>query len=305
MDGPLVSILSPAYNHEGYIQQCIESALHQSYPNWEMIIVDDGSTDDTLKIAKKYSESDPRIRVYSQKNVGPFHLADTYNFALKESHGKYIAILECDDYWEKEKLEKQIKSLESSPDTVLSWGRAAMVTTQSETIRIIPIISAQIDHQQFSNDPPGRILSILYLENIIPALTLLIRKESLQEIGGFSSGIKLPLVDYPTLLRLSLKGSFSFCNEVLGYWRIYANQVTKTHTVAIYEGMYETALEHCEENKAHPEIQKIDLKSIHHKWMNSLLIAYSRSGRYKLIRKDFKGARQDYSIACSCQILLN
>ncbi len=295
MNGPLVSILSPAYNHEAYIQQAIESVLLQTYANWEMIIVDDGSTDNTFKIAQRYSAVDQRIRVRTQENKGPFHLAEIYNSALAESHGKYVAILECDDYWEKEKVEKQVDALESDSNMVLSWGRAAMINTQSEVIRLIPVITEDTNLSLFNNDPPGRILNILYFENVIPALTLLIRKEMLLETGGFSSGNKLPLVDYPTLLKLSLKGTFSFLNETLGYWRIYANQVTKTHTVSIYEGMYRTALEHMNQHGLDSKLQQINLSAINKKWKNSLLIAYARSGRYKLIRKDFKGARTDYS----------
>jgi len=108
MSSPLVSIISPTYNHEKYIAECILSAQSQTYTYWEMLVVDDGSTDLTLSIARSFAEKDPRIRVFTQKNVGIFRLAETYNFALSQANGKYIAVLEGDDVWLPEKLALQV-----------------------------------------------------------------------------------------------------------------------------------------------------------------------------------------------------
>jgi len=119
---PLVSIITPTYNHKNYIADCIKSAQNQTYTNWEMIIVDDGSTDETLSVAKSFAEKDERIQVYTQKNVGIFRLSETYNFALAKSKGKYIGILEGDDVWLPEKLALQVPTLEDDDTAVLSWG---------------------------------------------------------------------------------------------------------------------------------------------------------------------------------------
>jgi len=89
--GPLVSIITPTYNHEKYIGDCIKSVQNQIYTNWEMIVISDGSTDETLLIAQSFAEKDSRIRIFSQSNVGIFRLAETYNFALKQTRGTYIA----------------------------------------------------------------------------------------------------------------------------------------------------------------------------------------------------------------------
>ena len=69
---PLVSIITPTYNHQNYISDCIKSAQKQTYNNWEMIVMDDGSTDETLSIAKSFAEKDDRIHVFTQKNIGIF-----------------------------------------------------------------------------------------------------------------------------------------------------------------------------------------------------------------------------------------
>ena len=104
-DNGLVSIVMPSYNTDGYIKESIESVLYQSYPYWELIIVDDCSTDDTDEIIKPYL-TDDRIRYLKNKmNSGA---AVSRNYALREAKGKWIAFLDSDDLWEPDKLEKQI-----------------------------------------------------------------------------------------------------------------------------------------------------------------------------------------------------
>ena len=100
MNAPLVSILTPAYNHARFVGPCIESVLSQTYANWEQIIFNDGSTDNTGEIVKRYS--DRRIRYYRQENQGIEKLAKTYNRALAEARGSIVVILEGDDLWPSE-----------------------------------------------------------------------------------------------------------------------------------------------------------------------------------------------------------
>lgn len=291
MNTPLVSIISPTYNHEKYISDCINSVLSQSYEHWEMIIVDDGSTDKTLNIARRFAEQDHRIKVFTQNNIGIFRLAETYNFALKQSQGKYIAVLECDDVWTKDKLALQVEKMESTPDIVLSWGKAyASKVDLSSNYFISPDNNNNIDNY-YNNTPVGSSLNEFIFRNFIPALTVIVKKDALLAIGGFKQKYNLPLVDLPTWEELALKGTFAFINEPLGHWRIYSTQVTKTYTTDIYEGFYLLALELYQQQT--PFIH-ISLKEIKQYYRRQLIIAYSRSGRYKLIRKDFKGARKDY-----------
>jgi len=120
---PMVSIITPTYNHERFIAQCIESVLAQSYPYWEQIIIDDGSTDRTSEIVARYR--DDRITYTRQENRGIWQLSRIYNDALMRSKGQYIAILEGDDFWPPHKLERQMKAFEES-NADISWGRGAL-----------------------------------------------------------------------------------------------------------------------------------------------------------------------------------
>ncbi len=290
---PLVSIVTPTYNHEKYIIECIQSVQAQSYTNWEMIIINDGSTDNTAELVAEYIKNEPRVRIYNQENIGIFRLGESYNFALSESKGKYISILEGDDLWESDKLELQVEILEENPAIVVAWGKAQTVNGDTKEIyNTHPILD---ENPFFFNQPKGNILNLLYIENCIPALTITIRKDSLLKVGGFIQNFNLPLVDLPTLLKLSLLGDFYFHKKVLGQWRIYANQVTKTFPVEIMKGRYDVAVWHYQKLPTEIKNQlEISEKSIHAHFNNIIMKGYAMSGRYKLIRKDFSSARKDY-----------
>ena len=103
-----VSIITATYNHEKFIAKCIESVLRQTYPNWEQIIVDDGSTDNTESIVREYAAKDSRIKYIRKEHEGIMNLKNSYNLALDNSTGDLIAILEGDDYWPDYKLEVQV-----------------------------------------------------------------------------------------------------------------------------------------------------------------------------------------------------
>lgn len=108
----LVSIITPTYNAEKYIRQTLQSVLDQSYQNWEMILADDASTDNTVVIIEEFAQKDNRIKLFKlSENCGN---GFTRNVALEEASGKYIAYLDADDLWFPDKLEKQIQFLKTN-----------------------------------------------------------------------------------------------------------------------------------------------------------------------------------------------
>lgn len=114
---PLVSVLMPAYNAEKYIEKAIASVLAQTYENWELLILDDGSADRTTEIAKKMEQMDARIRLLrNPQNMG---VAETRNCGLELAHGEWIALLDSDDIWRRDKLEKQLRLAEQSGAEVI------------------------------------------------------------------------------------------------------------------------------------------------------------------------------------------
>ncbi|MGL5757206.1 MULTISPECIES: glycosyltransferase family 2 protein [Bacteria] len=109
---PLVSIITPSYNSKDFIGETIESVLNQTYKNWELLIIDDCSTDDSSEVIKKYTQNDSRIKyLKNKKNSGP---ATSRNVGIEKAEGKYIAFLDSDDFWDKEKLKYQIEFMEKN-----------------------------------------------------------------------------------------------------------------------------------------------------------------------------------------------
>lgn len=115
----LISIIIPVYNVESYISKCIESVLNQTYKEFEIIIVDDGSPDNSIKIAQKYADIDKRITIIRKENGG---LSDARNAGMQEAKGKYIYFLDSDDYIEDILLEKVINCAEKNNSDVIIFG---------------------------------------------------------------------------------------------------------------------------------------------------------------------------------------
>jgi len=214
---PLVSIITPTYNHERYIEQCIKSVLSQTYTNWEQIIIDDGSNDKTADIISKYVDS--RIHFIRQAHKGIWKLNEIYNEALYLSQGDLIAILEGDDFWPSNKLEKQILAFED-PEVVLSWGIGVYVDEEGKIV-------GKSKAPGFKSLEGKKVFRKLLIRNfVVPTVTVMIRKNALLP-KGFLQPSGVPYVDYPTWFELALKGKFCFINEVLGYWRLHPTQMTR------------------------------------------------------------------------------
>jgi glycosyltransferase involved in cell wall biosynthesis len=292
---PLVTIITPTFNHAGFIAECIQSALDQTFTDWEMLIINDGSTDNTAEIAARIASSDPRITLYNQQNIGIFRLAESYNFALQHAKGKYITILEGDDIWEPDKLSRQVFALENNLSAVMAWSSSRQVNIdQSQIFTVSPELKSS-DVDLFTNTPVGRFLDILLFRNCIPALTACIRKDALMKIGGFQQGYGLPLVDLPTWQVLCTQGTFIYDAEPTGRWRVYPGQTTKTHLVKIFSGFYALSLDNFRKFSADSKLSfTVNQKDIKIHFDKVMIMAFAREGRYLLIKKKFKEARKSY-----------
>lgn len=218
---PLVAVLTPTFEHARYIGRCIESVLAQSLTRWEMVIVDDGSTDQTVEIARSYP--DIRIRVISGERRGMAGLGATYNTALSLSTAPLVAVLEGDDEWPPEKLTLQAAAFEDAR-VVLSYGAADLIDEAG--CRYARYSRAPGSPAMALNDPPGSILEALAAHNFLVASTVVARRSALDRIGGFWQPNGIPYVDHPTWLRLALEGRFDRRREVVGRWRRHASQWT-------------------------------------------------------------------------------
>lgn len=130
MQNTKVSIITPLYNGERFVAQTIESVLAQTYPDWEMLIVNDGSTDNGPKIVEAYAAKDPRIQLFSQENAGS---AAARNNAIRRATGRYIALLDADDLWEPWFLAQQLKLMEEKK-CLLVYGAHKRINENNEEV---------------------------------------------------------------------------------------------------------------------------------------------------------------------------
>lgn len=284
---PLVSIITPTYNHEKFIGQCIESVLTQTYPNWEQIIIDDGSTDRTAEVISKYR--DRRIKYIRQDNVGIWRLSETYNKALQRSQGALIAVLEGDDFWPLWKLERQVPAFDKQ-EVVLSWGKQAVTNSQGKVIYVSPK-----SLKRFRNLSREDVIKKLLFQYFIPASTVVCRKEALLSVGGFKQPEYAPYVDYPTWLELSLLGELCPTDEILGYRRLHEGQVSIVYIEEMAKASNKWLIEFFErlpqELKNSLSISASDLLKYRIAWANFNL------GRTKLVQGKWGEARKNLRLA--------
>lgn len=239
MSQPLVTIVTPAYNQERYVAECIRSTIAQTYENWEQVVVDDGSTDRTREIVQSFD--DPRVRLIALPHRGLASLASSYNSALAASSGSLVAILEGDDAWPADKLALQVPLFDDS-GVLLTWGRSGTMDevgrTKGELTRVhtraesVRWRSADVFHRLVRSDL------------FAPSLTVMLRRRALEAIGGFRQTGSSLFVDLPTWLWLtaSLDGDVVFLNRVLGRYRVHDAQTTKRKGVEMTRQHLETVL---------------------------------------------------------------
>ncbi len=209
---PLVSIITPAYNVEKFIGETIESVINQTYKNWEMLIADDSSTDRTLEIASLYSGKDSKVKVFKLRyNSG--RPAVPRNYLVKKALGKYLAFLDADDFWLKNKLGIQIDLMEKKTAIDISYGLARKM------------------HNNFLlNTPFHRVQNVHTLQyvNPIPILTVMIKKDALLKAGLFTEdSLYRGLEDWDLWIRLARSNyKFYFIRKTLALYRVVEGRVS-------------------------------------------------------------------------------
>jgi len=227
LKSPQVSIITLTYNHEEFIEECITSVLHQTFDDWELVIINDGSTDATLEICEHYAARDKRIKVFSQENKGLENIGMSYNYALSKTSGKYVAILEGDDFWSPQKIEIYNNQMEMT-DSILGYGMAYICNTNGKTIDTFPKKRIISQKNIMTNNPPEMFYQLYLRKSFIPSATLVFKTDKLKEIGGFHQAESMKVVDYATVLSMVPKGIFSFITEPLAYYRIHSGQATSS-----------------------------------------------------------------------------
>ncbi|TRX04542.1 glycosyltransferase family 2 protein [Flavobacterium gawalongense] len=220
---PLISVIMPAYNASDYIMEAINSVIGQTYNNWELIIVNDGSTDSTAEIIKGYLSIDNRIYYYYQENGKQ---GKARNLAISKSKGEYLAFLDADDLWVNNKLEIQVEQIQlKNVDLVFS---NAFVINDSEKTDLNKVIHC---YQGFLDSNEG--LDRMIERNRIPILTVLVKRSKVIEVGMFSEKINMHEDSHLWLKLLINKAVLYGSNETLAIYRIHKNSSTANEKFAL------------------------------------------------------------------------
>jgi glycosyltransferase involved in cell wall biosynthesis len=191
------------YNQAQFIKRAIESIVSQSYKNIEIIVIDDGSTDNTKEILCSYIKN-KKIRYIYQKNLGP---AAARNTGIRNSQGKYIAILDSDDYWiHSQKIEKQVEFLENNPDCVVAGG--GLITKDEKSKEIRKYLYPETDEQ---------IRKAILIRNPIAHSTVMFKKRDWESVGGYGKVNLWFSEDWNLWLKLGRLGKFYNFQEYFSY----------------------------------------------------------------------------------------
>lgn len=220
MSQPLISILTPFKNTAHFLPECLESILNQTYLNWELLIVDDHSTDESFQIVEEFARKDGRIHLLKNNGSG---IIDALRLALKSSKGSYVTRMDSDDMMTPYKLEVLLNSLITNGKNHIALG---LVHYFSENGIGAGFARYEIWLNELTTS--GRNYSEIYKECVIPSPCWMIHKDDLMKCDAFNPD-RYP-EDYDLTFRFYKQGVKCIpCNMVLHHWRDYSTRTSRTH----------------------------------------------------------------------------
>lgn len=241
MEGPLVSVVVPAFNAAPTIGSTLDSIARQTYRRLDVVIVDDGSTDDTNSLVRRFCLSDSRMRLIEQPNNG---VAAARNAGIRASKGDFVAFIDADDLWHPTKIERQLQALlEQGPDVALAYSPFRVIDGDGNVMA-----SAK------RKDASGWVLDRHLKMNIVGnGSSILVRKSVLQEFGGFDPWLRQQGAEgcEDLLLQLRIASRYKFCEVpeyLVGYRRHGGNmsadrdRMTRSGILAVRRALSECGL---------------------------------------------------------------
>jgi teichuronic acid biosynthesis glycosyltransferase TuaG len=256
---PLISIVMPAYNAERYLTASIASVQCQTFTDWELLVIDDGSIDTTAEIARSCADDDARIKVFSQSNGGQ---AKARNTGLAASRGNLIAFLDADDLWLPEKLAAQIAVLDrTNVDLVFSDGYIFSEDGAEDRFNILP-----------GEARGAEMFRTLFTSNRIATLSVLVKRHVLDSVGRFDEDRAYQnCEDYDLWMRLAKNGaSFYGMPEKLMRYRRHSDATTYTAS-KLLAPMLAVILKHAPDPLLERELVKRRVRGLYRELISSLV----------------------------------
>jgi glycosyltransferase involved in cell wall biosynthesis len=239
-----VSVVIPAYDGARFLPWTIESVQAQTIGDWELVVVDDGSSDETADIACRAAEGDPRIRVISQPNAG---IASARNRGLAASIARteHVIFLDQDDVWEKDALESLLRALNTNPHAVAASGLSRYIDAYGRPIEPgkmetwgrhrLGLVGKRL--VEWPMHQPTTFEVLVYRNRIYTTGQMLIRRSALELAGSFDPATS-PCEDWDLALRLSLLGEIAFLDKVVLNWRRHDRNASGETEVALRQMAY-------------------------------------------------------------------
>lgn len=208
---PKVSVVIPSYNRAEYISETLNSVLNQKFTDFEIIFVDDGSTDNTEAIVAAFAQRDERVKYYKKANE---ERAVARTYGIQQASGEYIALVDSDDIWYEDKLQDQLDVFELHPEVGFVYAAVDRIDMKGHPL---PPASRQLEG--FS----GFVYFDLLNRNFVPSVTPVIRRSVLEGLGAQRTEF-IPYEDWDFWLRISRRTQFHHIAEPLGAYRIHPQQ---------------------------------------------------------------------------------
>lgn len=221
---PLVSVVIPCYNHENFVQDCIQSVINQTYQNIELIIIDDGSKDESVKkIQKLVNQCKERFIRFEFKNRSNKGLCTTLNEALEWCQGEYYSVIASDDMIEKDKIDIQVNYLNKHPEIVALYGSIKSINHENKLRKIFKVKNELVDFKK-----------ILTGNYTLYAPTQITKLAAVNLVGKYSTDTKLE--DLDILLKLTHMGWNVMCiDNILASYRDHDKNTTKNQILIFNE----------------------------------------------------------------------
>lgn len=213
---PAITAVIPAYNAAEFLSATIQSVIDQSFINWELLVVDDGSTDDTADVVRQFCAQDARIKLISKENGG---VSSARNRGAQEATAELVAFLDADDRWLPDKLAVHVDYVTSHPDSGVSFGRVELIEADGATTgKLTNNISQQLSPEDF-----------FYTNPTVTTSNMVIRKAIFLEMDGFDKTMQYN-EDVDLLLRIALQGSVTIdaIDQVLVQYRLHTSGLSST-----------------------------------------------------------------------------
>lgn len=271
---PTVSVVIPVFNGERFLKEALDSVFAQTYKDYEVICVDDGSTDGSVELLKRYGD---RVSVIRQANAGQ---GAARNAGTRHAAGRYVAFLDQDDRWYPLKLEREVTALQADPDAVLVYSNSDRMDREG---RLLEVGTTLKERSSALASPLGRLMG----EGLVLPSSMMVRRDILELVGGFNPQLT-GFEDFDLCARLRRQGRFLFLEESALCYRVHGDGFSQSGKLRVVQSRERFLLRMQNLYAGQSEKQRLIrhmLADCYSDWgMHELKVGNQRTGRSMFIR---------------------